>query len=125
MQLRNELRGAHDGAGHQLREERKVKAEIQEVLHRLDALPLHVHRLESEEGDSHRQDDGIYPEQAGSCKDVEPLAQDIVHLQLQAEEVVHEIREEVRILEIGQDTQVHHHAESGERLSPPLLLEPV
>ena len=107
----------------------KVKAEIQELLHRLDALPLHVHhiahRLESEEGDSHRQDDGIYPEQAGSCKDVEPLAQDIVHLQLQAEEDVHEIREEVRILEIGQDTQVHHHAESGERLSPPLLLEPV
>ncbi len=129
MELLDELHGTDDGTRHQLREERQVKAEVQETLHWRNLAPLDVHhvahRLEGEEGDAHREDDGIHPEHFRAHKHVQPLAQDVVHLQLQAEEVVHKVREEVCILEIRQDAQVHHHAERCYGRPGPLRAKPV
>ena len=84
MQLGYELRGTHDGTGHQLREEAQVKAKVQEILHRLNPAALHIHDiahgLEGKERDTHRQDDGVYAENLHPGKDVEPFSQDIVNL---------------------------------------------
>ena len=129
MQLLNELHGTDDGARHQLREEAQIEAEVQEIGHRGNLAPLDVHhvahRLEGEEGDAHREDDGIHPENFRADEHVQPLAQDVVHLQMQAEEVVHKVREEVRVLEIGQDSQVDDYAQRRYGRPSPLGFEPM
>ena len=129
MQLLDELRRADDGTGHQLREERKVKAEVQEIPDRLYPPTFHIddiaHRLEGEEGDAHRQDDGIDAEDIGPYQHIQPFAEDVVHLDGRAEEVVHEVGDEVGVLEIGKDAKVHHYAEDSKRLSPSFFFEPM
>ena len=129
MQLLHKLYGTHDGAGYQLREKRKVEAKVQEIANGLYLAPLHVHniahRLEREKGDAHRQNDGVYPENGSPDAHVQEFAQNIVHLNLQPEEVVDEVRNEVGILEIRQDAQIHHHAEGGERRAPLLPFNPM
>ena len=77
VQLLNKFRGAHDRTGHKLREERKIEAEVQEILYGSNLPPLHVHnvthRLEGEEGNAHRQDDGIYPEHGRPAEHIQPF----------------------------------------------------
>ena len=115
VQLREELRRPDDRARHELREERQEEAEIQELAERFDLPPLHVHDvadgLEREEGDAHGQDDGVHAEGRRARDPVHQLAQHVMHLDGQAEQVVQEVRDEVRVLEIGQDAQVHHHGQ--------------
>ena len=117
VQLLDKLHGTHDGTGHQLREEAQVKAEVQEIGHRGNLAALHVHniahRLEGEEGNTHRQHDGIYPENGRAGKHIQEFSQDIVYLDGQAEEVVHEVRDEIGVLEIGQYAQIYHHAQGS------------
>ena len=129
MQLLHKLHGAHDGTGHQLGEEAQVEAEVQEVPDGLDLPPLHVHdvahRLEREKGNAHRQDDGVHAENIGPREHVQPFSQNVVDLHRQAEEVVHKVREEVRILEIRKNAQVHHYAESRKRRPSFLPLKPI
>ena len=129
MQLLHKFHGPHDGTGHQLGEKAEIEAEIQEIPNGLYLPSLHIHHiahgLEGEEGDTHRQDDGVYAENTGPREHIQPLSQHIVHLQRQAEEVVHEVCEEVRILEIRQDAQVYHHADGGEGRSAFLSLDAV
>ena len=127
VQLLHKFHGPHDGTGHQLGEKAEIEAEIQEIPHGLYLPSLHIHHiahgLEGEEGNAYRQDDGVYTENTGPREHVQPLSQHIVHLQRQAEEVVHKVREEVRILEIRQDAQVYHHADGGEGRSAFLPLD--
>lgn len=113
VQLREELRGPDDRAGHKLREEGQEEAEIQEIMDGFHLLPLHVHHvadgLEGEEGDAHGKDDGIDPEELRSCDQVPQFPEDVPHLDGDSEEVADEVRQEIRVLEIRQDAQVHHH----------------
>ena len=110
VQLREELRCPDDRARHQLREECQEEAEIQEVADRLHLFPLHVHDiaygLEGEEGDAHRQDDGIHTEEVASRNHVAQFPKNVPDLDGQAEQVVQEVRQEIGVFEIGQDTQV-------------------
>ena len=107
MELLNELHGTDDRTRYQLREKAQVEAKVEEVPHRGNLPPLDVHhvahRLEGKEGDAHRKDDGIDPKNFRADEHVQPLAQDVVHLQVQPQQVIHKIREEVRVFEIGQD----------------------
>ena len=113
VQLREELRGPDDRAGHKLREEGQEEAEIQEIMDGFHLLPLHVHHvadgLEGEEGDAHGKDDGIDPEELCPGDQVPQFPEDVPHLDGDSEEVADEVRQEIRVLEIRQDAQVHHH----------------
>lgn len=59
VELRNELVGAHNRAGHQLREEREVETEVEDVRYGLDFTAVDVdavtHGLEREERNAYRQ----------------------------------------------------------------------
>ncbi len=46
-----------------------------------------------------------------------------MHLQVQPQQVIHKIRKEVRVFEIGQDAQVHHHAQRRYGRTSPLGFE--
>ena len=63
VKLWNELVGTNDRACHELREERKVKAEVQNVIDSLDFATVNVdaiaHCLEREERNTHREDNLI------------------------------------------------------------------
>ena len=76
-------------------------------------LPLHVHHvadgLESEEGNAYGENDGIDPEGLRSRDHVPEFPEDIPHCDGHAEQVSDEIGQEIGILEISQDAQVHHH----------------
>ena len=124
MELFHELYGTDDGTRHQLRKKAEVEAKVQEIPYRGNLPPLDVHhithRLEGKEGDAHRKDDGIDPENFHAHEHVQPFAQDVVHLQVQPQEVVHKVREEVRVFEIGQNPQVDNDAQRRNS-RPPFL----
>ena len=121
VELLNEFYGAHDGACYQLREKAQIEAKIQEIFHRLNLFPLHVHHvahgLECEEGDAHGEDDGVDPEDIGPGEGVEKFSQDVVDLEGGAQEVVHKVREEVGVFEVGQDAQVYNDTHGSENAS--------
>ncbi len=127
MQLFHELHGTDDRTRYQLREKAQVEAKVQEVPHRGNLPPLDVHhiahRLEGKERDAYRKDNGIDPENFRANKHIQPFAQDVVHLEVQPQQVIHKIREEVRVFEIGQDAQVHHHAQRRYGRTSPLGFE--
>ena len=95
LELGQELAGADDRTGHEVREERDVDREVEEV-HRLDLAPVDVddvaHRLEREERDADRQRDA---EDLGI--DVDP---DV------GERVACRHLEELRVLEVAEQPEV-------------------
>ena len=109
VKLRHEFIGAHNGACHQLREERKVEAEIQDVVDGLDFTAVDVdavaHGLEGEERNTDRQDNGVY-QRMGAEHLVACGSKEVVHVQLDTGKVVEGVQEEVRVLIVAQNKQV-------------------
>ena len=110
VELRNELVGTNDWACHELREERKVKAEVQNVIDSLDFAAVNVdavaHRLECEERNAHREDNRIDErmrvEHCVTCG-----CKEVVNVQFNAGKVVKRIQEEVRVFVIAENEQVN------------------
>jgi len=111
--LRDELFRPHDRSRYQLREERHVETEVQDVLHRLDPSMEHIRRigddLEDEERDAHRQHDRIDTEPSRFGETVADIGEDIKHPKTRSEQVVDHVREEIRVFEIGEKTQINSH----------------
>ena len=107
-------------------EERDVKTEIEQVAYRFYQPTVHVGRiaddLERVEGDSHRQDDAVYAEERLAKQPVALGSQQVGHLEGGAAYGVHQVREEVSILEVAQDGQVDGDTqdEKGPLLPTPL-----
>ena len=95
--LRDEVPRADDRPGHQLRKERQVKEIVEPVGQRLQLTAVNVygiaHRLEDEERDADREEDVLELQ--------EPLP----------EELVGDVDQEVRVLEIAEHAEVHRDAQ--------------
>ena len=115
VELRDELARPHDRARDQLREEAHVEAEIQDVGHRLHVPAVHIHgiadHLEGEERDAHREHDAVHPEELRPAQHIAQHAEHVDDLQFQARQRMHEIREEIGVLEIAEQQQVDAHAQ--------------
>ncbi len=101
-----ELAGAHDRAGHQLREERDEQSVVEQAAARLEFAAVHVdgvaHALECVERDADRQQhiDGAEVQRtAGCCRDVVGAGD-----------------HEIRVLEEGKHAQVADHADRDQSL---------
>ena len=129
VELRDEVAGFYDRSGHQLGEERDVETEIEQVAHRFYQSPVHVGRiaddLERVEGDSHGQDDAVYAEERLAEQPVALGSQQVGHLEGGAAYGIHQVREEVGILEVAQDGQVDGDAQDEESPLLPTRLHAV
>ena len=109
--LRDEIPGADDRAGHQLRKERQVKEIVEPVGQRLQLAAVNVygvaHRLENEERDADREEDVLELQEALS------------------EQLVGDVDEEVRVLEIPQHAEVHRDAQYHQPAFRPPEARPV
>ena len=98
--LRDEVPRPHDRPRDQLREERQVKEVVQPVRQGFQLPAVDVdrvaHRLEDEERDPHRQEDVLELQETLS------------------EELVRDVDQEVRVLEVAQHPEVHRHAQCHE-----------
>lgn len=114
IQLRHKLRGTDDGTGNQLREERDIETEVEDVLDRLDLPAVNIHgvgdNLEDIERYTHRQDDAIDEEASVMAETVANVGEYIEDLNRRAEQVVEDVREEVRVLEVEEQGEVDHDA---------------
>ena len=123
--MRHELVGAHNRACHQLREERKVETEIQDVVDGLDFSAVNVdavtHGLERKERDAHRQNNGVYQrmraEHLVACG-----GEEVVYVQFDAGKVVESVQEEVGIFIVAQNEQVYNDHDDHPEFLFPLLL---
>ena len=120
VQLRQELIRAHDRACYQLRKEAKVETEIEEISHRL-GLPSeyvnHVaHRLEREEGYSHRQEYAVHAESLPASNHVSELSDGIMHCERSPEEIIHDIGQEVGVFVIAQQQQIHYRTKNHDEI---------
>jgi len=98
--LRDEVAGADDGSGDELREEREVEEVVEPVREGLQLAAVDVdrvaHRLEDEERDADRQED--VPELEESLP----------------EHLVGDLDQEVRVLEVAEHAEVHRDAQRYE-----------
>ena len=112
--LRDEGCGAHDGTRHQLREKTHEEPEVKDAAHRLDLVPVHVHRvtdgLEGEETDAHRKQDPVHHVR-GAEQAVAPLREPVDLHVVGAERAIDVLDQEVRVLEVAQQQQVDRYAQ--------------
>lgn len=115
IELRHELRSADDRSGYELREERDVEAEVEDVFHRLNLAAVDIHgvgdNLEDIERYAHRQDNAVHEETSIVAETVAYISEDIEDLNRRAEQVVEDVREEVRVLEVEEQGKVDHYAQ--------------
>ena len=108
-----------------MREEGQVKSEIQDVLDRRNFTTVDVdavaHRLEGEERDAHRQNDGVYQrvraEHLVACR-----REEVVDVQLDSGKVIKGVQEEVGVLVVAQDKQVDDDHDDHQELLFPMGL---
>ena len=122
VKLREKLLGTNDRACHQLREETQIESEIPEVLYRADCPARNIHhiayRLEDEERDSDRQEDGVHIERLRSRQLVAHGRKPVFHNKFRSEEVVYDICQEIGVLVVAQKRQVHDRTQHHNRLAP-------
>ncbi len=119
LDLRQQVDGPHDRAGHEVREETDEQREVPEIPRRLELAPVDVdrvaHRLEREERDADGQHDGEHVRLEG-------------HVQ-RVQQVLHAAYEEVEILEEAEHREVAGHADRenplAHRLRRAPLLQPL
>ena len=124
VKLRNELVGANDRACDQLREEREVETEIENVLDGRNLAAVNVDtvadRLEGEERNTYGQDDGVY-EGIRAKQLVAGGGEEIVDVELDTGKVVKGVQEEVGILIVAEYKQVNNNDDDHPELLFPML----
>ena len=107
MKLREELLGAHDRAGDELREEAEIESEIPEIADRRDRPAGDIHHiadgLEDEERDADRQEDRIHTESLRTCQLVAYYREPVFHNEFRSEQVVDDIGKEVGVLVVAEE----------------------
>ncbi len=113
LDLRNELACTDNGTGHQLREKAHVKAEVQQVAHRLQLAAVNIHRiahaLERIEADADREQDLVLHE-VRIPRGIGPVREDVHRCEGGAQHGVHIVHHEVRVLEETEHQQVDRDA---------------
>ena len=116
VQLRNKFLGTHDRSGYKLREEGYIESEVENVLDRFYTLMIDIggvgNDLEDIKRDTYRQDNCIHGESARLRKTVADVREDIKHPEVRTEDIVHSVRNEIRVFEICEQTQVYCHGKS-------------
>ena len=124
VHLRDELARTYDGACHQLGEEADEESEIQYVLHWLELPPVDIYGvaddLEGEERNAYRQDYAVDAPAFRTDHLVADPGEHVEHLEVQPEQVVHNVREEVGVLEIAEQKEVYADAQDQPRFLTPL-----
>ena len=125
VKLRHKLVCTHDRACDKLREERKVKAEIQNVIDSLDFTAVNVdavaHRLEREERNAHREDN-LIDERVCSEHGIACRREEVIDVKFDPSKVVKGVQEEVRILIVAEHQQVDDDDDYHQHLLFPLDL---
>ena len=124
VKLRNELVGANDRACDQLRKEREVETEIENVLDGRNLAAVNVdtiaNRLEGEERNAYGQDDGV-DEGIRAKQLVAGGGEEIVDVELDTGKVVKGVQEEVGILIVAEYKQVNNNDDDHPELLFPML----
>ena len=122
MQLWHELVGAHDGPGHQLREERHVETVVEHVDHGQDAAPVDVHQiadaLEGEERYADGQQDVVDAEARRAAQQVAGHGHIVDHLDGDAEKVVEHRRKKIGVLIIKEHGEARNDAGAQPERAP-------
>ena len=115
VQLRHKLLRAHDRSCDQLREKAQVEAEIQEVANRRNRASRDVDhvadRLEREERDAYRQENRVHAEGRRADQCVSYRREQVADNEFRPEQVVHDVRYEVRVLIVTKQRQVDYNAQ--------------
>ena len=122
--MRYKLVCTHNRTCHELRKEREVKTEVENVIDSLDFAAVNVdavaHRLEREERNAHREnnliDERMRTEHRIACG-----GKEVVHVELDAGKVVKCVQEEVRVFIIAEHQQVDNHDCNHQKLLFPLF----
>ena len=124
IQLGNEVGSLDDGTCHQLGKEGHIEPEIEDVAHRFHKSPVDIGRitdhLERIEGDSHGKNDSVHTPELALGEKVSRLSSDVGHLEVRAKQVIHHIGEEITVLEIAQNGQIHKDTQHQKSLALPL-----
>ena len=122
VKLREKLFGAHDRAGHKLRKEAEIESEIPEIADRRDRPAGDIHHiadgLKDEERDSDRKEDRVNAERLRACQLVTHNRKPVSHNEFRSEKIVHDIGQEVGVLVVAEQRQVHDHTQCHNSLTP-------
>ena len=122
--MRYKLVCTHNRASYELREEREVKAEVQNVVYSLDLTAVNVnavtHRLEREERNTHREDN-LIDQRMRTEHGVACGSKEVVNVEFDAGKVIKSIQEEVRVFIIAEHQQVDNHDYNHQKFLFPLF----